>query len=312
MSAEANPLPSWPLCTAEAKKLAKELQLDYYDKPERLKILEVLHLLLPKAVLGEGMPEKISSPPWLLGGDGDHKKTNDLLRHSLRAQMGRIPNTEFSSHVVSDDGLAVSGLVQLYLDTIGVKCEMTTGVMQFAKGEDKDGTPAVWLDFEGGQVVDNAYVHFEDERRRMLFFRMRHKDLYVRDLLEGEQKRKLFVPSKGANLEETTKLLRFYGRRYQVEKYILTRFKMSQIKPGLKMFDILMRDFVQRVHGKAVVDLELKWDVHCWSCFEQRDAKALKACSVCKFAKYCDGHCQKKEWKTHKVLHLVMENMINS
>ena len=54
MTSGASSLPSWPLCTAVAKQQAKELQLDYYNKPDRLKIVEVLHLLAPKAKLGLG------------------------------------------------------------------------------------------------------------------------------------------------------------------------------------------------------------------------------------------------------------------
>ena len=88
--------------------------------------------------------------------------------------------------------------------------------------------------------------------------------------------------------------------------------QLTQVSPGLKLYDILMREYLRRVHGKIVVDLEAKWRATCWSCHVRTDEQELKVCTVCKMAKYCGAECQKKDWKHHKLIHQHMEFVINN
>ena len=105
---------------------------------------------------------------------------------------------------------------------------------------------------------------------------------------------------------------RHYGRHPHSEKYVLSCLQLSQVVPGLKMYDILMREYVRRVHGKIVPDLDAKWKAQCWSCATRKEPQALKLCTTCKLARYCDQACQKKDWKHHKLLHSHMEFVINN
>lgn len=83
----------WPKTFAKAKQLTQELKLDYFDNPDHLNLNEALHLLLPQASLGSGIPEGVTGPPWLLPDQPENKKVNDLLRHGVRAQMATVPGT---------------------------------------------------------------------------------------------------------------------------------------------------------------------------------------------------------------------------
>ena len=38
------------------------------------------------------------------------------------------------------------------------------------------------------------------------------------------------------------------------------------MNPCVKMYDVAMRDYIQRVHGVAVEGLEEKWKRRCWQC----------------------------------------------
>ena len=157
------------------------------------------------------------------------------------------------------------------------------------------------------QLVNN----FETMSLSILFSLSRSKvaELYIEEDLQ-KTKRKLFSASAGVDLSLTTSLYRLYGRdAWNVQKYLIVCLKMTQVKPGIRLYDILMRDFLQRVYGKTVMNLEEVWSGLCWECSEAKHKLELKSCSVCKFAKYCGAECQRKEWKRHKVLHAYMDSI---
>ena len=84
------------------------------------------------------------------------------------------------------------------------------------------------------------------------------------------------------------------------------------MNPCVKMYDIAMRDYLQRTRSHVLVNLEEKWEARCWHCFYAYNPKenSLKSCSVCKMAKYCDAKCQKRDWKIHKLLHGEIANYL--
>jgi hypothetical protein len=98
----------------------------------------------------------------------------------------------------------------------------------------------------------------------------------------------------------------------------------------LKMYNIIMREFLMNVSGSYPEDLEAKWANQCWVCHKKsgevdldrvvcnlalycgkkcqkekckkEDTVELKKCATCKFAFYCGKKCQREDWKKHKLL----------
>ena len=68
-----------------------------------------------------------------------YETVNGVLNQSLAVQMGHIPGTEFVTHILTKEALAVCGMLQLYLSAVLSKKEASrittaTGIMQFTPG----------------------------------------------------------------------------------------------------------------------------------------------------------------------------------
>ncbi len=152
---------------------------------------------------------------------------------------------------------------------------------------------------------------------------MRHRDLYVKEDASTTKRKVFFGEDKFVAVEKggrrriamphSLAVYREYGGSpSNVEKYIVAALQTAQMNPCVKMYDIVMRDYLQRQHGVTVENLEEKWRRRCWQCGKttekDREETDLKYCSICKMARYCGQECQKKEWKVHKLLHKEIEN----
>ena len=51
-------------------------------------------------------------------------KINMMLEHSMKIQMGTIPETEFSQCILSNACLAVSGLLHIYFNNLGIQSDL--------------------------------------------------------------------------------------------------------------------------------------------------------------------------------------------
>ena len=96
--------------------MASDLKLDYFtDDWSRLSLLDALHLIKRNFRPGDGIPQKLLSNPWRLE---DRKSLNPILEHSMKVQMGTLPNTEFNEYILSDQvSLVVNGLILGYLSS---------------------------------------------------------------------------------------------------------------------------------------------------------------------------------------------------
>ena len=101
------------------------------------------------------------------------------------------------------------------------------------------------------------------------------------------------------------RIYREYGNGDNIEKFVVFAFESAELNPSVRMYDLLMRDYLKRRFGAEPEDLEEKWSRRCWNC--GRSPQVLKTCTACKRAKYCDVGCQQGEWKRHKLLHKEME-----
>jgi len=127
---------------------------------------EVLHLLTRKAVMGKGIPEAYSEPPWRVPPTLTHQaEVNQLLEQSMCAQAATVPGSDdFCDFVLSNSSLAVASLLRHYLSIIGVDSRIVFGVLLWDESAresafDYEGAPHVWLEVEG-LPVDNVHVSF--------------------------------------------------------------------------------------------------------------------------------------------------------
>ena len=118
-----------------AKQRAKELELDYYTSdPTRLTLQESLFLIAPKRILPHvAIPSTYNKFPWKVSNDSDThknlageqiKKINSILEQSMKVQMGRIPDSEFSQYILSNACLAISGLLHVYFKALGITSDI--------------------------------------------------------------------------------------------------------------------------------------------------------------------------------------------
>ena len=118
-----------------ATQLATELKLDYYTSdPKRLTLQEALFLVASKKKLPDvAIPPAFASCPWKISENMTEKqniseekrnKINMMLEHSMKIQMGTIPETEFSQCILSNACLAVSGLLHIYFNNLGIQSDL--------------------------------------------------------------------------------------------------------------------------------------------------------------------------------------------
>jgi len=282
---------------------------------DNLTFSEVLHLLSKKAVLGRGIPEKYDIPPWRLPHTQQHSnQINNLVQHSMMAQAAQIPNSgDFADFVLSNASLAVSGLLRHYLSVLGVRADIVFGVLlwdEVARSgpDDYEGTPHVWLNV-GGLPLDNNHVAFPTSADNLeYFFECKKMNAYVEeDPLKT--KLKLFL---GLEEDEESKevvrhnlrVLQTFSHPNHVMKYLAVSLKHAELNPGVKMYHLLMQEWMRRNWGTPAPDVEEELSLSCWACgVEVEDPAVLKTCTDCKVARYCNRDCQRQEWKVHKLLH---------
>lgn len=59
------------------------------------------------------------------------------------------------------------------------------------------------------------------------------------------------------------------------------------------------QELLEYIKSPAITDLNLENTGFCWHCFKMKANDNFKQCTRCKVAKYCDGICQKNDWKPY-------------
>ena len=192
-------------------------------------------------------------------------------------------------------------------------------MLQFDTSENSDATPHTWLNVENlDQPIDNSFVYIPPRNGKSmvnLWFKTKHVDLYVNED-PTTTKRKLFFSQNSESVCQTlSKVFKTFGKPQHIEKLLVSVLSMHLLNPSIKMYDILMKEFIKREFGVLPENLEEKWKKQCWSCCEKKDessSPSLLCCSVCKLGRYCNAACQRKDWKVHKVLHIQLDNLIST
>jgi len=284
--------------------------------PANLSFGELLHLLRKKAVLGRGIPAKYDTPPWRLPAThASSNLVNSLLNHSMAVQAANIPGSgEFQDFILSNSSLAVAGLLRHYLSLLGLQADIVFGVLLWEEaaraGEDDfEGTPHVWLRIDNNPI-DNTHVAFPADGDNLeYFFECKRLNSYLaEDPLKT--KKRLFLGQdtgeEGAGTEtvhHNLKVLQTYSFPAHIDKYLAVALHHAELNPSLKLYHLLMMDWVKARLEEVPKDLEAGLSVACWACKKEADQDTLKTCTDCKVARYCDRDCQRMEWKVHKLLH---------
>merc|ERR1719154_759256 len=128
-----------------------------------------------------------------------------------------------------------------------------------------------------------------------------------------ETKMKLFL---GQEEDEESKdvyrhnirVLQTYSFKGHILKYLAISLLNPELNPGLKLYSILMMDYIRNNYSVKPEKLEEKLSKECWACKKSyTESEQLRTCTGCKVAKYCDRDCQRHEWKVHKLLHQELE-----
>ena len=113
--------------------------------------------------------------------------------------------------------------------------------------------------------------------------------------------------SKVSQTVHNLKIFREYHTDANIEKYLVFSLHHVELNPTVKMYDILMRHFLENAYNAKPEDLISKWKLKCWNCGVNKTEEELKSCTTCKMAVYCNKSCQAEEWKAHKLLHKELE-----
>ena len=261
---------------------------------------EVLHLLSKRAVLGQGIPAKYNSPPWRLEDSNPLCHTvNSLLETSMMVQAGHVPNTDndFQEFVLSNASLAVAGLLRHYLAAAGLEADIVFGVLRWDEAAregpgDYEGTPHVWLKI-GQTPIDNNYVAFPPEADNLeYFYECKKSNAYCEESpLETSLKLYLGLEEDDDAQEvvrHNLRILSAFSQHDNILKYLAICLKHSELNPGVKMYHILMQNWLRSALNISPPDIEETMERICWDCGEEAtDLAALKTCTECKVAKYC-------------------------
>jgi len=280
---------------------------------------EVLHLLTRKTVLGVGIPDQYTNPPWRLP---DHlpryQEINSLLQQSMRTQAATVPGSDdFQDFILSNSSLAVSSLLRYYLGALGVSSNIVFGVLLWDGAaregpQDYEGTPHVWLDV-GGLPVDNIHVSFPASAgNRDYYWQCKQVQSYVtEDPLHTD--RKLFLGLEDQEdarqiVTHNLKMLHTFSQPQHNHKYLAVSLQHAELNPGVKLYHLLMCQWMRATWGVVVPDIEEGVTRLCWTCGKEGgEGEQLKTCTECRVARYCHRQCQRKEWPLHKLLHKELE-----
>ena len=311
-----------------ASSNTKETGLRNHHKKD-MSMNEILSLLRPKVLRGHQLPTNLKDPPWRIsnnstikkdGIDIESHKINCILQKSWEAQSSTIPQCDghgdFSDFIVSNSSLAVSGLLKTYFDTLDISnVSLVFGLTLWDKSsqgevEDYDGTPHVWLDIAGNDI-DNSYVDVPSSGHVTIDFvyNLRQLNTYVKED-PWKTKHRLYIGQEAQHVSQTVhnlKIFREYHKKDNIEKYLVFSLHHVDLNPTVKMYDILMRHFLETEFNAKPEDLVTKWQLRCWCCGTEKPKEELKSCTTCKMAVYCNKICQAEEWKIHKLLHKELE-----
>jgi len=297
----------------------KENEEENIGATKSLQFSEVLYLLSRKVNLGYGIPEKYNYPPWrLLPENGIAEKVNPILNYSMKVQSGSIPKSEeFSEFILSNSSLALAGMLQYFLGYLDIQSDITFGVLKWAEearssSDDFEGTPHIWLNI-GDTPVDNTYVAFPPSADNLeYFYECKKVNSYVAEN-PLETRLKLFLGQEEDEqakevYRHNIKVLQTYSFKGHILKYLAVSLLNPELNPGLKLYSILMMDFIKNNYSVTPDRIEDKLSKECWSCRKVcTEPDQLRTCTGCKVAKYCDRDCQRQEWKVHKLLHQELE-----
>eukprot|EP00088_Acartia_fossae_P031341 TRINITY_DN3224_c0_g1_i5.p1 TRINITY_DN3224_c0_g1~~TRINITY_DN3224_c0_g1_i5.p1 ORF type:complete len:338 (-),score=65.48 TRINITY_DN3224_c0_g1_i5:191-1204(-) len=287
---------------------------------KNLQFSEVLYLLSKKVNLGYGIPDKYDYPPWRLqtGSAPCVDKINPMLNYSIKVQSGVIPKSEeFSEFILSNSSLAVAGMLQYLLGHLDVPSEITFGVLKWAQDarsseDDFEGIPHIWLSI-GDIPVDNTYVAFPPTADNLeYFYECKKVNSYLKEN-PLETKMRLFLGQEEDEeskevYRHNIKVLQTYSFKGHILKYLAISLLNPELNPGLKLYSILMLEYLKNNFSISPPKVEDKMSKECWSCKkEYTESDQLRTCTGCKVAKYCDRDCQRQEWKVHKLLHQELE-----
>jgi len=320
------------------------------DQNKSLSVPEILHLLRTKVVGGRELPSQLNAPPWRIPTKSHPKSSqiNAVLSKSMEVQSSHVPDChghgDFQDFILSNASLAVAGLLKTYLSGLGLANDdevgVVFGVMLWDPSardgpDDYEGTPHIWLNVAGNDI-DNANIAFPESDAAALeyFYKAKSSNSYRREdplktrlkLYLGQETSAMMADGDGDKLHRdmvhNLKLFREYTTGSNVEKFLVFNLHFCDLNPTVKMYDILMREFIANQFPETKLEnLEAKWSKMCWSCckpeselcqstsasYSDTGTKELKSCTQCKLAKYCDKECQKCDWKVHKLLHKELE-----
>ena len=295
---------------------------EYQEKNKDLTFKEVLFLLRTKVCPGREIPAQFDSPPWKIPAQShpNAELINEILNRSMIVQSSNIPSSgDFNDFILSNSALSVHALLRTYLAAI-LECDdgidVNLGVLLWdpaaRKSEsDYEGTPHLWLNVFG-HPVDNAHVHIPNTEANLeYYYKAKSATSYAEENpFSADCKRRLYMGQENAEMRQTVRhnfrIYREYANNQQAEKFVVFALAAQELNPCVRMYDILMREWIKERKLTQPVDLENKWSSRCWGqdCGKEESGDTeLKTCQGCKIAKYCCKKCQQSDWNRHKLLH---------
>jgi len=276
---------------------------------------EVLHLLTRKAVLGPGIPEAYSEPPWRVPSSlVQQNEVNQLLEQSMCAQAATVPGSDdFCDFVLSNSSLAVASLLRHYLSVLGINSRIVFGVLLWDESaresaSDYEGAPHVWLEV-AGFPVDNVHVSFPASAdAQEHFWDCKQLGSYcAEDPLQSNKKLFLGLEEQAEDREvvkHNLKMLQTFSQPQHTFKYLAVSMHWAELNPGVRLYHLIMAQWIRANWGKTCPNIEAEASRACWACRQETsEGLELKTCTECKVARYCNRDCQRREWRVHKLLH---------
>ena len=290
----------YKLSFALAYEMIEKLGLDYYkENKENINMKDVVNVIAKHHCLGPPIPRDIAKSPWLLSVNHYKDRTiNWLLNQSMRVQSGMIKDTEFFPSIVTSDSLLIAGFMHFYLKEIGIKAQFVVGLMTFEPTPESNATAHVWLTIHD-QLIDNMYMFVPAASKRFHLISSEKALLYKHE--DPEKTSRTLIMCKPYSTMDRIKLFKVYATEAQVEKYLVTMLGMVRVRPTVRMYDVIMRQYIRCKLKLTLTDLEAKWRERCWHC--ETTKADLKVCPNCQQARYCSTECQANDWNNHKLLH---------
>ena len=166
----------------------------------------------------------------------------------------------------------------------------------------------MWLSLDSDIPIDNNHVAFPATADNLeYFYGCKKLNAYCKeDPLSTSLRLYLGMdedPESQEVLRHNLRIMKAYSQSQNIRKYLAVCLKHAELNPGVKMYHILMQEWMKSSLGVNTESLEEKMSQICWACGRNEEMSAFKTCTECKVAKYCNKDCQREEWKVHKLLH---------